>query len=136
VDGWVVTSLTSMIHPVDVSHAAQPSAGLCSARGMKEESMRQRPMRTLLWTMFLVMAVGMVACSGVRRGPSAGPSQRMHADAALEERLPGGVRLAAASGVATADAPTPILPLDDEEVLEEYDPWGPFNRPCDRVAAI
>jgi phospholipid-binding lipoprotein MlaA len=90
--------------------------------------MRQRPMRTLLWTMFLVMAVGMAACSGVRRGPAAGPSQRMHADAALEERLPGGVRLAAASAVATADAPTPIPPLDDEEVLEEYDPWESFNR--------
>jgi phospholipid-binding lipoprotein MlaA len=90
--------------------------------------MQQRPMRTLLWTMFLVMAVGMAACSGVRRGPAAGPSQRMHADAALEERLPGGVRLAAASAVATTDAPTPIPPLDDEEVLEEYDPWEPFNR--------
>jgi phospholipid-binding lipoprotein MlaA len=90
--------------------------------------MRQRPMRTLLWTMFLVMAVGMAACSGVRRGPAAGPSQRMHAAAALGGRPPGGVRLAAASAVATADAPSPIPPLDDEEVLEEYDPWEPFNR--------
>jgi phospholipid-binding lipoprotein MlaA len=111
--------------------------------------MRQRPMRTWLGIMCLVMAIGMAACSGVRRGtaalftaafeghhagmaavregrdPSARPSQPMRADAALEERLLGDVRLAAASAV---DVPTPIAPLNDDEVLAEYDPWEPFNR--------
>jgi phospholipid-binding lipoprotein MlaA len=52
----------------------------------------------------------------------------MNPDAALEERLPGGVRLAAANAVAAADVPTLSSPLNDDEVLEEYDPWEPFNR--------
>jgi phospholipid-binding lipoprotein MlaA len=114
--------------------------------------MRQRLMRTLLWMMFMGIAVGMAACSGVRSGtassfkasfdghqsgmvavragsdPAARPSQQMNADAALEGRLPGSVRLASANAVSAADAPTLISPLNDEEVLEEYDPWEPFNR--------
>jgi phospholipid-binding lipoprotein MlaA len=113
--------------------------------------MRQRPMRTLLAIMFLVMAVGMAACSGVRsgtaasftaaigghqagmaavgegHGPAAKPYQPLTPDAALEERLPEGVRLAAGNAVA-ADVLTPITPLTDDEVLEEYDPWESFNR--------
>ena len=87
------------------------------------------------------MAVGMAACSGGPRGPassfeaafaghysglaavSAGgdaavrPFSRMNAREALEERLPGGVRLASANAVAGADAPMPIPPLNDEEVI-------------------
>jgi phospholipid-binding lipoprotein MlaA len=114
--------------------------------------MRQRPMRTLLWMMFMVMAVGMAACSGVPRGTTssfeaafaghhsgltavseggdtaARPSQQMNADATLEGRPPEVVRLASANVVAAADAPTPTSPLNDDEVLEEYDPWEPFNR--------
>jgi phospholipid-binding lipoprotein MlaA len=114
--------------------------------------MRQTPMRTLLWMVTIVIAVGMAACSGVRSATmssfetsSAGhqsgiaavsegsdtaarPSQDLNADAALAEKLPGGVRLAAANAVSAPDAPTPISPLDHEEVIEEYDPWESFNR--------
>jgi phospholipid-binding lipoprotein MlaA len=114
--------------------------------------MRPRPMRTWLGIMCLVIAIGMTACGGVRRGPAASftaardghhagmaavraggapaarPSEPMHPDAALQGRLPGGVRLAAAHAVAAADVPTPISPLDDQEIFEEYDPWEPFNR--------
>jgi hypothetical protein len=92
--------------------------------------MRQRPLRTLLWIMFLALVVGMAACNGVRRGtaasftaaidghqagmaavseghdPAARLSQPMTPDAALEERLPGGVRLAAANAVAATDVPS------------------------------
>jgi MlaA lipoprotein len=113
---------------------------------------RRSTRRTLLWMMFMGMAVGMTACSGVRSGaassfkasfdghrsgmmavsagsdPTARPSQQMNADAALEGRLPGSDRLASANAVSAADVPMPILPLNDEEVLEEYDPWEPFNR--------
>ena len=102
--------------------------------------------------MCMGMAVGMAACSGVPRGPassfeaafaghhsglaavSAGgdaavrPLPRMNAREALEERLPGGVRLASANAVAAADVPMTIPPLEDDEVLGEYDPWEPFNR--------
>ena len=102
--------------------------------------------------MCMGMAVGMAACSGVPRGPASSfeaafaghhsglaavseggdaavrPLPRMNAREALEERLPGGVRLASANTVAAADAPMTIPPLDDDEVLEEYDPWEPFNR--------
>jgi phospholipid-binding lipoprotein MlaA len=98
------------------------------------------------------MAVGMAACSGGPRGPAASfeaafaghhsglaavsaggaaavrPLPRMNAREALEERLPGGVRLASANAVAGADAPMTIPPLEDDEVLGEYDPWEPFNR--------
>jgi phospholipid-binding lipoprotein MlaA len=114
--------------------------------------MRQRPMRTWLGIMVRVMATGMAACSGVRRGPAAsftaafaghhagmaavgaggdpaaGPSEPMHPDAALEGRLPGGVRLATAHAVAAAAVLTPSSPVNDDEVLAEYDPWEPFNR--------
>jgi phospholipid-binding lipoprotein MlaA len=118
--------------------------------------MRPRPMRTWMGIIFPVMAIGMAACSGVRRGPAAsftpafdghhagmaacsgvrrdpaaGPSQPMHSDAALEGRLPGGVRLAAAH--AAGDVPTLIASLNDDEVLAEYDSWEPFNR---RVFAV
>lgn len=114
--------------------------------------MRQRFVRTLPWMMVIGMAVGMAACSSVPRGPassfeaavaghhsgmaavSAGgdaavrPLPRINAREALEERRPGGVRLASANAVAAADAPTAISSLNDDEVLEEYDPWEPFNR--------
>ena len=120
--------------------------------GKGRERMRQRFVRTLRCMMCMGMAVGMAACSGVPRGPassfeaafaghhsgmepvSAGsdaavrPLPRMNASGALEERLPGGVRLASANTVAAADVPTPISPLNDDEVIEEYDPWEPFNR--------
>jgi phospholipid-binding lipoprotein MlaA len=114
--------------------------------------MLQRSMRPWLWTVFVVMAVGMTACSGVPRGPvssfeapfaghpsgmatvseardpAARPSQPMNANAAPEERPttavpPGGVQ--AAPGI---EEPPSISPLNDEEVIEEYDPWEPFNR--------
>jgi hypothetical protein len=86
--------------------------------------MRQRPMMTLLAIMFLAIAVGMAACSGVRsgtaasftaaigghqagmaavgegHGPAAKPYQPLTPDSALEERLPEGVRLAAGNAVA------------------------------------
>ena len=102
--------------------------------------------------MCMGMAVGMAACSGVPRGPASSfeaafaghhsglaavseggdaavrPLPRMNAREALEERLPGGVRLASANAVAAADAPMTIPPLEDDEVLGEYDPWEPFNR--------
>jgi phospholipid-binding lipoprotein MlaA len=52
----------------------------------------------------------------------------MNASEALEERLPGGARLASANTVAAADAPMTIPPLEDDEIIEEYDPWEPFNR--------
>jgi phospholipid-binding lipoprotein MlaA len=114
--------------------------------------MRQRPMRTLLWMVCAVMAAGMVACSGVRGGtassfeagfagrhpgmavastgvdPTAGPSQRMNAEAEMEDRAPKVVRLAAAHTVSTAEEPMSISPLTDEEIIAEYDPWEPFNR--------
>jgi hypothetical protein len=83
--------------------------------------MRQRPMRTLLWMMFMVMAVGMAACSAGPRGTAARPSQHMHAGAALEGRLPEVVRLANADVVTAADAPTPTSPLTDDEVLEDVE---------------
>jgi phospholipid-binding lipoprotein MlaA len=102
--------------------------------------------------MCMGMAVGMAACSGVPRGPASSfgaafaghhsgmeavgeggdaalrPLPRMNASEALEGRLPGGVRLASANAVAAADVPAPITPLNDDEVIEEYDPWEPFNR--------
>lgn len=108
--------------------------------------MRQRPMWILLCMTFMVIAAGMAACSGTSRviaasfeasfdGHQSGvtafnkgsdtavrPSQHLDADAALEGRLPEVVRLAA------ADAPTAMSPVNDEEVIEEYDPWEPFNR--------
>jgi hypothetical protein len=92
------------------------------------------------------MAIGMAACSGVHRGPvssftaaldghqagmaavgaGADPAARLseptNRDAALEGRLPGGVRLAAANAVAAADVSTPSSPFNDDEVLAEYDP--------------
>lgn len=104
--------------------------------------MRQRPMKTLLWIMFLMMAIGMAACNGVRSGtaasftaafdgpqagvaavsegrdPAARLSQPMNPDAALEEKLPASVGLAAANTVA-ANVPTPTSPRHNEEVLEE-----------------
>src|SRR5262245_26262565 len=107
--------------------ALSQSEAKASARWMKVESMRQRPMRTWMVIMWLLMAMGMAACRGVRSGtaasftaafdghhagmaavlegrePAARPSQQMHADAALEERLPGDVRLVAASAVAAVD---------------------------------
>jgi phospholipid-binding lipoprotein MlaA len=46
----------------------------------------------------------------------------------MEERLPGGVRLAAANAVSAPEEPAAISPLNTEEVLKEYDPWEPFNR--------
>jgi phospholipid-binding lipoprotein MlaA len=115
-------------------------------------------MRLLLWMMFMVMAVGMAACSGVPRGPAssfeaafdghhsrtatviemvdpavgrpsaAGPSQRMITGAAMEGKPTRVVQLADAKAVSAADAPMLISPLNDEEVIEEYDPWEPFNR--------
>jgi phospholipid-binding lipoprotein MlaA len=114
--------------------------------------MRQRPMRTWLWMVLVVMAVGMAACSGVPRGTTssfgapfdshhsgmvaisegvdttAQPSQQMDADAAVAERPLGVVRLAAANAVSATEEPMAISPLNDDEVLEEYDPWEPFNR--------
>jgi hypothetical protein len=114
--------------------------------------MRHRPTRTLLWIMFMVIAVSMAACSGVRRGtaPSFDASLEGHhsgmaavsegddtaarrfqpanVDAAPQGRLPGVVRVAAANAVSTADTPTPFSPLSDDEAVEEYDPWEPFNR--------
>jgi phospholipid-binding lipoprotein MlaA len=98
------------------------------------------------------MGVGIAACTGVPRGPASsvdpaifdhragmaavhagddaavGPLPRMHASEALEETLPGVVRLASANTVAAADAPMTIPTLEDDEVIEEYDPWEPFNR--------
>jgi phospholipid-binding lipoprotein MlaA len=114
--------------------------------------MLQRPMRTWLWTVFVMIAVGMTACSGVPRGPvssfeatvaghpsgmatvhegsdtAARPSQLMNPEARPEERLPRGVRLAAANAVSATEKPPSIAPLNDDEVIEEYDPWEPFNR--------
>jgi phospholipid-binding lipoprotein MlaA len=114
--------------------------------------MRQRGVRTLLCMMFMGMAVGMAACSSVPRGPASSvdpaifghragmaavregddaavrPLPRMNANESLEERLPVDARLASANTVAAADAPMTIPPLEDEEVIEEYDPWEPFNR--------
>jgi len=52
----------------------------------------------------------------------------MNAGAAMKGRPPRVVRLAGANAVSAADAPTPSSPLNDEEVIEEYDPWEPFNR--------
>jgi phospholipid-binding lipoprotein MlaA len=114
--------------------------------------MRQSPIRILLWMMCLLMAVGMAACSGVRGGiassfeagfagrhsemavastgadPMAGPSQRMNVEATMEDRVPKGVRLAAAHTGSTAEEPMSTSPLTDEEVIAEYDPWESFNR--------
>jgi phospholipid-binding lipoprotein MlaA len=114
--------------------------------------MLQRSMKTWLWTVFVVMAVGMTACSGVPRGPvssfeatfashpsgmatiseerdpAARPSQPMNADAAPEERPPTAVPPAGAHAVSGIEEPPSIAPLNDDEVIEEYDPWEPFNR--------
>jgi hypothetical protein len=149
------------INTADVLHSVQRSGALCSVRytlakpsacWMKGERMRQRPMRTLLWIMFMVMAGGMAACSGVPRGTAssfeapfdshhsgmaaisegvdttAQPSPPMNADAAVAGRPPGVVRLVAANAVSATEEPTATSPLNDDEVLEEYDPWKPFNR--------
>jgi phospholipid-binding lipoprotein MlaA len=114
--------------------------------------MLQRPMRTFLWMVFVVMAVGMTACSGVPRGPvssfeatfaghpsgmatvsegrdpAARPSQPRHADAAPGERPSTAVPPAGAHGSSGIEEPPSIPPLNDDEVIEEYDPWEPFNR--------
>jgi phospholipid-binding lipoprotein MlaA len=114
--------------------------------------MRQRCVRTLLWMLSMGMGVGIAACSGVPRGPASSsdpaifghragmaavregddaavrPLPRMNASEVLEEGLPGGARLASANTVAAADAPLTIPPLEDDEAIEEYDPWEPFNR--------
>jgi phospholipid-binding lipoprotein MlaA len=114
--------------------------------------MRQSSMKTRLWMVLMVMAVGMAACSGVPRGTAssfeapfdsyhsgmaaisggvdttAQPSQPMNADATVAGRPPGVVRLIAANAVSAVEEPTATSPLNDDEVLEEYDPWEPFNR--------
>jgi phospholipid-binding lipoprotein MlaA len=114
--------------------------------------MLQRSMRTLLCMLFVVMAVGMTACSGVPRGPAssfgaavaghpsgmatvndgrdpaARLSQLMNADVASEERLPTAVLPANAEVVSGIEEPSSVAPLNDDEVIEEYDPWEPFNR--------
>jgi phospholipid-binding lipoprotein MlaA len=117
-----------------------------------------RPMRAWLSMVFVVIAVGMAACSGGPRvtassfdasfdghqsematvievvDPAAGrtsaarPSQGMNAGAAMKGRPPRVVRLAAAHAVSVAVEPASISPLNDGEVIEEYDPWAPFNR--------
>ena len=109
-------------------------------------------MRTRLWMVLLVMAVGMAACSGVPRGTAssfeapfdsyhsgmaaisddvdttAQPSQPMNADAAVAGRPPGVVLLVPANAVSAVEEPTATSPLNGDDVLEEYDPWEPFNR--------
>jgi phospholipid-binding lipoprotein MlaA len=114
--------------------------------------MRRRSMRTRLWMVLLVMAVGMAACSGVPRGTAssfeapfdsyhsgmaaisddvdttAQPSQPMNADATVAGQPPGVVRLVPANAVSAVEEPTATSPLNNDEVLEEYDPWEPFNR--------
>ena len=141
--------------PSAAEYGARPRSGhpyqAQRSLGEGRERMRQGFVRTLPWMLFVGIGVGIAACSGVPRGPAASfdpaifghhtgmtavrdggdaavrPLPRMNASEALEERAPGDMRLASANAVAATDVPTPIAPLNDEAVIEEYDPWEPFS---------
>jgi len=113
--------------------------------------MRQRFVRTLPWMMVIGMAVGMaaaVACPAARvvirggrrwaslrdggcqcRGDAAvRPLPRINAREALGGETPRGRSAGERQRRRRRRRTHGDLVLNDDEVLEEYDPWEPFNR--------